>query len=240
MRTWLIGTLILSLGLFLMPVADAGKQGKDDDKDAKAVKEALGALQDFIGKWKNGAATHKKEGTWTEKASWNWRFKGKEAWLSFELENSKVYKGGEVRYLPAKSKYEITLIDKAGKKAAFEGNLKDNKLTVERVNPDTKDTEQLRITLLADGDRLGYALWIKVDGRAQFNKQLEVFYTREGVTFGAEAGDKKPVCVVTGGLGTTTVTYMGVTYWVCCSGCRDAFNENPAKIIAEFNAKKKK
>jgi YHS domain-containing protein len=32
---------------------------------------------------------------------------------------------------------------------------------------------------------------------------------------------------------------MGVTYYVCCSGCRDAFNENPAKIIADFNKKKK-
>jgi len=29
-----------------------------------------------------------------------------------------------------------------------------------------------------------------------------------------------------------------VTYYVCCSGCRDAFNENPEKYIKEFNAKK--
>jgi YHS domain-containing protein len=35
------------------------------------------------------------------------------------------------------------------------------------------------------------------------------------------------------------VSYMGVTYYVCCSGCRDAFNENPAQIIREYLAKKK-
>jgi YHS domain-containing protein len=35
------------------------------------------------------------------------------------------------------------------------------------------------------------------------------------------------------------VSYMGQTYYVCCSGCRDAFNENPAKIIAEYKARKK-
>ena len=69
--------------------------------------------------------------------------------------------------------------------------------------------------------------------------KAEVGYTREGVTFGVEAGGKKPQCVVTGGLGTMAVTYMGTTYYVCCSGCRDAFNENPAKIIAEYMKKKK-
>jgi YHS domain-containing protein len=35
------------------------------------------------------------------------------------------------------------------------------------------------------------------------------------------------------------VSYMGTTYYVCCSGCRDAFNENPAKVIAEYQKKKK-
>jgi len=32
----------------------------------------------------------------------------------------------------------------------------------------------------------------------------------------------------------------GQTYYVCCGGCRDAFNENPAQIIKEYLAKKKK
>jgi hypothetical protein len=237
MRILLTAVLVLSVGLLSFPVAGSGKKSKDDNSE---IKEALSELQEFIGKWKNGNATHKKEGTWTEKSTWGWRFKGKDVWLTFELENSKLYKGGEVRFLPAKSKYEVTLIDKAGKKAAFEGELKKNTLTVERLNPDTQDTEQLRMNLLAGGDRFGYTLWIKPDGRTQYNKQLEVFYTREGITFGSEPGGKKPVCVVTGGLGTMTVSHMGVTYYVCCTGCRDAFNENPAKVIADFNAKKKK
>ena len=73
-----------------------------------------------------------------------------------------------------------------------------------------------------------------------YAKQLQVGYTREGVTFGVEAGGKKPLCVVTGGLGNGTVTYNGQTYYICCSGCRDAFNENPAKIVAEYLKKKKK
>ena len=61
---------------------------------------------------------------------------------------------------------------------------------------------------------------------------------KEGESF-ASAGGKKPVCIVTGGLGTTAVSYKGATYYVCCSGCREAFLEDPEKFIKEFNAKKK-
>ena len=158
--------------------------------------------------------------------------------MTFDLENSKLYKGGEVRFKDGK--YQITIIDKAGKKAEYEGEIKKDVLTVERKNPDTDDTEQIKMNLAGGGDRLVYSMWVKPDGRTMFTKKLEVGYTREGVTFGVEAGGKKPECVVTGGLGTMTVSYMGQTYYVCCTGCRDAFNDNPAKILAEYNKKKKK
>lgn len=234
MRSLLPCALLLGL-CALLPAAFAGKKKDSDDP-----KEALQALQEFIGGWKNGTATHKTLGNWTEKADWSWRFKGKDVWLSFNLEKSKAYKGGEVRFLPDKTKYEVTLIDSKDKKSVFQGEIKKNVLTVERLNPDTSDTEQLRMSIAGGGDRLIYEMWIKPDGRTQFARHLQVGYTREGVTFGVEAGGKKPECVVTGGLGTMAVSYMGTTYYVCCSGCRDAFNENPAKVIADYLKKKKK
>jgi YHS domain-containing protein len=54
------------------------------------------------------------------------------------------------------------------------------------------------------------------------------------------ASGKKNECIVTGGTGTIAVTFMGETFYVCCSGCRDAFNEEPAKYVAAFKEKKKK
>ena len=89
------------------------------------------------------------------------------------------------------------------------------------------------------GDRLVYEMWIKPSGRTIFNRKLQVGYTREGVTFGVEAGGKRPECCVTGGVGTIAVSYKGTTYYVCCSGCREAFQENPEKYVAEFQRKKK-
>ncbi|HZZ82486.1 MAG TPA: hypothetical protein VFE62_28565, partial [Gemmataceae bacterium] len=153
MRNLLIAGLILSLGA-LLPLAEAGKKSADDED-----KEGLYALQEFIGGWK-GSANDKVKGFWSEKSSWSWRFKGKERWMSFELEKSKLYKGGEVRWLPDKEKYQITLTDNAGTKAIYEGKLKrKDYLIVERVNPDTKDTEKIEMTLVANGDRLNYSMW---------------------------------------------------------------------------------
>jgi hypothetical protein len=54
------------------------------------------------------------------------------------------------------------------------------------------------------------------------------------------AREKKNECIVTGGLGTIAVSYKGQTYHVCCSGCRDAFNDDPEKFIKAFEEAKKK
>ena len=36
-----------------------------------------------------------------------------------------------------------------------------------------------------------------------------------------------------------TVSFGGKTYYVCCTGCRDAFNEDPEKFVKAFEKKKK-
>ncbi len=58
--------------------------------------------------------------------------------------------------------------------------------------------------------------------------------TRDGESLGAAAASStsEPAkCIVTGGAATTTVVYQGRTFPVCCSGCRDEFNENPEKYL---------
>jgi YHS domain-containing protein len=230
MRPLLITALLIPFGLSLPITATAGKG--DDPR------EALQALQEYIGGWKgSGTSDKNKSEIWKETASWSWRFKGKDVYLTVDMATSKLFKAGEMRFLSDAGKYQLTLIDKKNAKTVFEGELKKTGLVLERKNP-AGDTEQMKIKVVGGGDRLVQELWIKPEGRTLFNKEYQISYTKEGVTFGA-AGEKKPECVVTGGLGTMAVTYMGQTYYVCCSGCRDAFNENPAKIIAEYKAKKK-
>jgi hypothetical protein len=71
----------------------------------------------------------------------------------------------------------------------------------------------------------------------QFVRLAEVGYTRQGSGFGKSVAQRE--CIVTGGLGTIEVTHNGKSYYVCCTGCRDYFNENAEKVLAEFAAKKK-
>jgi YHS domain-containing protein len=39
-------------------------------------------------------------------------------------------------------------------------------------------------------------------------------------------------------VGTIPVTYQGQTYYVCCTGCRDYFNDNPAEVLADYKERK--
>jgi hypothetical protein len=214
-----------------LPLADAG--GK------KEPKEALQALQDFIGGWKGSGTNVKTNQIWRESIAWSWRFKGKDAWLTVDFENSKLFKHGEMRWLPDKSKYQLTLTDLKDKKNVYEGELAKGVLNLERLDPQTKNVDLLKINTAADGIRLIYNFAQRPEGRTLAFKTYQLGYTKEGESFGGTAANKKPECVVTGGLGTIAVSYMGTTYYVCCSGCRDAFNENPAKIVKEYLAKKK-
>lgn len=230
-------SIFAGVSIFLLAVGVATLEGggaKGDDP-----REALQAIQDYVGAWKGSGNAATGGLFWKETANWGWDFKSKEPRFVAEFETSKNYKSGALRFMSDKGKYELTLVDKADNKLVFIGELKKDKITFERVDPKTKDTQQIVMNSAANGDRLIYTYLVKPAERTFYNKQYQVAYTREGVTFAAQAGNKKPECCVTGGLGTSTVSYKGATYYVCCTGCRDAFNDNPEKIIKEFLAKKK-
>ena len=72
-------------------------------------------------------------------------------------------------------------------------------------------------------------------GTGMFNRVDTINIQREGTSFAlsdTDYGDK--TCVISQGLGTTSVSHKGKTYWVCCSGCKAAFEEEPDRWIAKF------
>jgi hypothetical protein len=225
--------LLLSL-VVLAPVFAA-----DDTPSARA---ALQALNEFIGEWKGSGAPEKlrpePRETWQETVSWSWRFKGDDAWLSFAIKNGRHLKRGELRYLPDKGHYQLTAVDARDHALQFEGELKKGYLTLDRTDAATQEVQRLTLNSAGDGVRFVYRGSHKPAGRTLFVKDYQVACSKEGEALARR--EKKNECVVTGGLGTMTVSYNGVTYYVCCSGCRDAFNEDPAKYVKEFEARKKK
>ncbi len=176
---------------------------------------------------------------WTETVTWEWQFKGNDAWLKVTFDKSKNFTGGELRYLADKDLYQLTLRTPAQEKEplVFTGRLKDRDLTVERKDAQTGDAQRLVFKLL-HSDRNVYYYQVKQAGKGLYRPRFRVGCTRLGVQFAK--GDDRPECVVSGGLGTMPVSYMGQTYYVCCSGCRTEFNADPGKYVREYNAKKAK
>jgi len=233
---------LLALALMLSVLALALKTRAADREDSEA-KEALKALQDFIGNWKGTGGPDKPrpgptDPIWSEKISWSWRFKGEDAWLVVHFQNGKYLKSGELRYLPDKKRYQFTATTQDGKKGVFEGELKNEVLVLERQDPDTKATQQIKMNAAAEGVRFIYRVAHKDEGGTLWKKDYLVASTKEGESLATT--EKKTVCVVSGGLGTIPIGYKGETFYVCCSGCAEAFRENPEKYIAEYRAKKGK
>jgi hypothetical protein len=228
--------LTFSLAMSVPALAVAAPAG-----DKAEVKEALQALQDFIGEWQATGSPDKprvdpRDPTWKEIIRWAWRFKGDDAWLTLEFDGGKLLKSGEVRYLPGTKQYQLTATDPDGKSRVFSGELKNDTLRLERTDPDTREVQQLTMNTAAEGVRFIYRVAHKAPGSTLLRKDFLVAATKQGESLAAR--ERKTECVVSGGLGTIPVSYKGETYYVCCSGCRDAFNEDPQKYIAEFKAKK--
>lgn len=235
-RLLAVALLLCAVGLLVPALSGA------DADDKEEVKEKLRELQDFIGGWKGSGGPDKpkpgpRDDIWSESLDWSWRFKGDDVWLALKIAGGKAFKSGEVRYLGDKKGYVLTLTDKDDKKLEFTGKLKnEGEIVWTRQDPETKATQQVTMNTAADGVRFIYRVAHRDEGKTIWVKDFMVATTKLGESLGKV--EKKNECVVSGGVGTMAVTYKGETYWVCCSGCKDAFNESPEKYIAEFKAKK--
>lgn len=211
---------------------------------ADQAKEALRELQDFIGGWKGSGSKRlnpsPRDTFWSENVRWNWRFQGDDCWLQVEFDGGKLFKSAEIRYRADKKTYRMTATPVEGKeKLVFDGTLRDEKLTFERGDDKAKEVQRIRMNTAAEGVRFIYIVDRKSEGGTIWRTEAMVQSTKEGQSL-ARKGKKGPECVVSGGLGTTPVSYMGETFYVCCSGCAEAFKENPKKYVDEFKARKGK
>ncbi len=234
--TWARVAGAACVGLVLTSVASA-----EAPAPKKPAREALKPFNDLIGSWRGtgtpeGTREEKQRGFWTENVAWSWQFKGDDAWLTATIDKGKYYTKAELRYLPEKDEFELKLTGKDKESRTFVGKLNEARLTLTREDDKSKEQQQLVVSLL-HSNRYLYTYSVKPEGKTLFAKVYQVGCTKEGEDFAA--GDGKPECVVSGGLGKIAVSYKGQTYYVCCSGCAEAFKDDPEKYIKEFEAKKK-
>lgn len=234
----------------------------DDTKPASATsapgrradQEALRSYGGLVGRWRGVGQVERgrAKGAWTESAGWSWSLTNDSAALVLTVERGKHLRSGTLR--PGKAPdtfvFEAVLADgskrtftgRAGRAGAAAGTSDPLPLALQAegsVKPGTQPgVRRITITPLHET-----RLLVRFDTEdpdrptAPPYRLGEVGYTREGVAFAA--GESYPLCIVTEGRGTMPVSYKGKTYYVCCSGCRDLFNENPEAVLAEAAARSK-
>ena len=203
---------------------------------SKKSKEArCKEVQDFIGLW-NLEGTQKvgvKTVSWKRrKANWGWKFKDGDAWLTvaFAEGKGKYYTEGEGQ-LRCGAEEEVPADAHPGgegplRRKEYVGDFKTGTLKVERKDAKSGDVYRLTMNTLSEGDRFAFKSEKQDGGKGLFAALYKMDGNKDGLVKG---GPKKPECIVSGGAANMQVSYNGKTYYVCCSGCRDEFNANPAK-----------
>jgi YHS domain-containing protein len=220
--------------------------GPAETGPAKNETGPLESLQDLVGGWKGVGQPERgsTRGAWTEQSDWRWDFTGKKPAILFAAPAGKHLVEGRITAGDA-GKFHLEAKATDGKLRPFTGErdaegtltFTADKTDASAANSTESVPQRLTLRLRAEGARLVVLLERRTGGE-QFARLAEVGYTRVGSNFGQGSGG--PECVVTGGAGTMTVTYKGKTYYVCCTGCKDLFEAEPEKTLAEYEARKKK
>lgn len=211
------------------------------DAPSAARREAQAALKPFggfVGDWRGSAQVErgKTKGAWLEDASWAWKLSADSAALEGKITRGKYLKSLLIKPGEKANSYTATAVLPDGATRSFSGKETAKKALV--LTADESGGEGVkRITLTALHDTRLIVLLEGLAGDKDYTRLGEVGYTRKGVAFAA--GESGPVCIVTEGRGTMPVSYKGKTYYVCCSGCKDLFNENPEAILAEAAEREK-
>lgn len=205
------------------------------DSEDDAIPEAFAPFEYIIGSWNGqGIPTANRLRGVPEKHTWAWKFvKGKPVGMTVSFEGNKTVTKAVLSYDTKTKRYVLEGTDAAGKPVTFAGTLdeKGKRLTLNRV---AGTPEKERLELFPNSDQIRYTInhWQQEPGAPQPKLVTEIKMGKEGETFAAGgAAAEGPKCILTGGAATMSVTYQGKTYPVCCTGCRDEFNDNPEKYV---------
>ena len=219
------------------------------EKQLDDVKKALKPIQVVLGPW-HAIIDKSKE---YEDLQWVWDWKTDRAQPALAMatkEAGAYFKTARLTYLVEDEKFQMTLTDKEGKQRVLQGVFTEE--PTDKPGEDKKQTPQRTFKLLLTETGDAKDRWQIVMNQQENNRYLlelsrlrgksfvrfdTVASQREGTSFALNDSDfKEKTCVISQGLGTIQVSHKGKSYWVCCSGCKAAFEEDPEKWIAKFEA----
>jgi hypothetical protein len=229
---WLLG-LWSAVGPVCRPLHGA-------DGPREAAQEQLAELQVLIGEWKGVGqpARGSTAGAWKEESEWVWEFTDDSASLVFKTPEGRYFQSGRIGWNGETETFSLTANrSDSDEQDVYVGTREEGgQLVLTAEEPADGRPARITIRTVADGDRLLILYEREVGEGGRFARMAEVGYTRKGSGFGK--GTSYRECVVTGGLGTIGVSFEGNTYYVCCTGCKELFDDDPAGVLAEYRERK--
>ncbi len=238
LRSILLSVLAFLNGFSALAALPSDDSEKPEASGRRSDQEALKDYATFVGDWRGTGQPRRGSArdTWRESVVWSWELSQESAALIGQIKEGRYLRSIRLRPVinePGLFQLEAILAD--GSKRTYSGRADDRKkllLEASEVDQEGQVEGPRRISLTPLHDnRFLMLLEAKAADSGIHDRLGEVGYTRQGVAFAA--GDSYPQCIVTGGRGDTEVKYQGQTYWVCCSGCKDLFEEDPETILAE-------
>lgn len=234
-------------------VSDPIKQATAADEKRRKLLEVMKPVQIMLGSWTG--TTQKEVGDFKALTTpeWVWDFKTNREQPAMVMTSSKspYLKNARLSYLTDDEKFIMSATDDEGIVREFEGTF--SKPVEEFQGDDQKMHVKYQLQLQQTNGTSPRNTW-----QVTFNQQENHRYLvelarksgsnflrfdtiatqRAGTSFAkSDLGYGDRECIISGGLGTSQVSHNGKNYWVCCSGCKAAFDEDPESWIAEYQAK---
>jgi hypothetical protein len=226
--------------LLLVPLLALAEDRPADAPDLASQKDRLAKMQALVGQWRGVGQPQRgsTKDSWIAEADWAWAFDEGNASLVGTLPKGRYFKS--LKLTPAKEPgaFELSaaLAEEDGA-ITYTGQLDDtDRLVLTAAEPRDGLPARISLRFVAENNRLLVLLEKQSANSDQLTRLAEIGYTRQGSGFGKNLAQRE--CVVTGGLGTIEVSFEGKTYYVCCTGCRDYFNDNPKEVLEEYFARK--
>lgn len=204
---------------------------------SREIPEPFARFEPMIGSWKGtGVPSANRLKGWAETHVWAWKFaKGKPVGMTLEFKGDKALTQAQLSYDAGAKQYRLEGTDASGKPVTYTGAMDKvgKALVLNRSGAPAGDGKD-RLTIRPNSNLIRYTMEFdrQEPGAPQFKRVVDVGLTKEGESFAAGAAAANlPKCILTGGAATMSVSYQGKSYPICCSGCRDEFNENPEKYV---------
>lgn len=231
--------------------ADAAATGSkpDPEKQIQTIIARLQPLQILLGQWRGTTRREYEDFKAVDTHEWVWDLRSNPAQpaLTIQSDKSPYIRTGRLTWDTEQNKFAMNVSDPAGTTRQFTGDFSepvheivgsDDKLhkvfRLEFNEHENGDSSELWQLAFAQQENNRYLLEVsKRRGKTNFARFDTVSTQRDGTSFAvSDAGYAEKTCIISEGLGTMEVTWKGRSYWVCCTGCKAAFEEDPETWIA--------